>query len=62
MLNLFVQYNSAVASRAAAFFKVHINGDKSRFYDQVYGNGTDSFCNYEAMYECMHDVGSAIVV
>jgi len=62
MLNLLVQYNSAVASHAAAFFKVHINGDKKRFFDQVYGNGTDSFCNYEAMYECMHHIGDAIVV
>jgi len=62
MLNLLVPYNSAVASHAAAFFKVHINGDKGTFYNQVYGNGTDSFCNYEDMYECMHDTNSAIVV
>merc|ERR1712100_541185 len=54
MLNLLVQYNSAVASHAAAFFKVHINGDRGTFYNQVYGNASDSFCNYEAMYECMH--------
>jgi len=52
MLNLLVQYNSAVASHAAAFFKIHINGDQGKFHDQVYGNGTDSFCNYEDMYEC----------
>jgi len=61
MLNLLVQYNSAVASHAAAFFKVHINGDRGTFYNQVYGNASDSFCNYEAMYECMHDMGSTTI-
>jgi dienelactone hydrolase len=52
MLNLLVQYNSAVASHAAAFFKTHINGDQGDFYAQIYANGTDSFCGYEEMYEC----------
>lgn len=59
MLNLLVQYNSAVASHAAAFMKVHITGDKGTFYDQVYGTGADSFCNYANMKDCEHDMGTS---
>jgi len=61
MLNLLVQYNSAVAGHAAAFFKTHINGDQDKYYSQIYGNGTDSFCNYEEMYECFITPPSVVV-
>merc|ERR1711862_601332 len=61
MLNLLVQYNPAVASHAAAFFKVHIAGDTDVYCNQVYGTGADSFCNYADMYECAHDMADALV-
>lgn len=62
MLNLLVQYNPAVASHVAAFFKVHVAGDTDVFYKQVYGDGADSFCKYADMYECMHDMGSDALI
>jgi len=54
MLNLEVQYNPAVASHAAAFFNVWLKGDQDIYYNQVYGDGEDSFCGYGSMKECEH--------
>lgn len=54
MLNLEVQYNPAVASHAAAFFNVWLKGDQDVYYNQVYGDGEDSFCGYGSMKECEH--------
>lgn len=62
VLDFKVQYNPAVASHAAAFLNVWLKGDKGDFYDQVYGNGTASFCGYEDMYECMHTTSQSVVV
>jgi dienelactone hydrolase len=59
MLNLEVQYNSAVASHAAAFFNVWLKGDQDVFYNQVYGDGDDSFCGYGNMKECEHVMSPA---
>jgi len=61
VLDFKVQYNPAVASHAAAFLNVWVKGDRSDFYEQVYGNGTDSFCGYEDMYECMHSMEDVVV-
>merc|ERR1712166_1147459 len=55
MLNLEVQYNSAVASHAAAFFNVWLKQDKDTFYNQVYGTGEDSFCGSDCMFAISSD-------
>jgi len=60
MLNLEVQYNSAVASHAAAFFNVWLKQDKDTFYNQVYGTGEDSFCGYDGMKECQHVMATSV--
>lgn len=28
-----------------AWFQIYLKGDKSTYYDMIYGNGSDSLCN-----------------
>ena len=43
---------AAVCVHVAAWFKVYLSGDKSRYYDLIYGAGADSICKYAEMTEC----------
>lgn len=44
--------NPLLATYTAAWFKVHLNGDRTTYYDLLYGTGPDALCQSEPMVGC----------
>jgi len=49
---LIAKYNPPLGLMTAAWFKVHLSGDRGDYHDLIYGDASDSLCNYAEMAEC----------
>jgi len=59
---LFLNYNPPLATMTAAWFKIHLKGDKGEYYDLIYGNSSSSLCKYAQMEECLVEQKPSILV
>lgn len=60
---LLTKYQPAIGLMTAAWFKIHMAGDKGAYHDLIYGGAVDSLCKYADMSEChVDDAPSSVVV
>merc|ERR1712007_292656 len=57
-----LQNNPPLGLMTAAWFKIHLNGDKGTYHDLIYGSASDSLCKYAEMKECMVEDRAGVVV
>merc|ERR1711904_329798 len=48
-----LNYNPPIATMTAAWFKIHLKGDKGEYHDLIYGDSSESLCKYAEMEECL---------
>jgi len=60
---IIAKYNPPLGLMTAAWFKIHLSGDKGVYHDLIYGSAPDSLCKYAKMQEChVDDAPGAVVV
>jgi len=59
---LIAKYNPPIGLMTAAWFKIHLSGDKGVYHDLIFGDAADSLCKYADMKECMVEEGPSSVV
>jgi S-formylglutathione hydrolase FrmB len=47
-----LNYNPALATMTAAWFKVHLLGDQGEYHELIFGNSSESLCNAAVTEEC----------
>jgi len=58
-----LNYNPPIATMTAAWFKVHLKGDESDYYNLIFDeSASTSFCNYAEMEECRIEHNSTVMV